>query len=148
MAKVIVERRGAVLELRLNRPELLNAVDREAIAALGAAAAEAAEDRAVRVVLFSGEGTHFCAGGDITMFGELVRLPPEERRKVIYATVDALHPLLVRLRHMPKPVSRWSRAVRPGWGSVLCLPPIWRSPRRMRFLPAAMSISAPAPMAR
>ena len=104
MAKVIVERRGAVLELRLNRPELLNAVDREAIAALGAAAAEAAEDRAARVVLFSGEGTHFCAGGDITMFGELVRLPPEERRKVIYETVDALHPLLVRLRHMPKPV--------------------------------------------
>ena len=38
------------------------------------------------------------------MFGELVRLPPEERRKVIYQTVDALHPLLVRLRHMPKPV--------------------------------------------
>ena len=104
MAKVIVERRGAVLEIRLNRPELLNAVDREAIAALGAAAAEAAEDRAARVVLFSGEGTHFCAGGDITMFGELVRLPPEERRKVIYETVDALHPLLVRLRHMPKPV--------------------------------------------
>ena len=85
MAKVIVERRGAVLELRLNRPELLNAVDREAIAALGAAAAEAAADRAARVVLFSGEGTHFCAGGDITMFGELVRLPPEERRKLIYA---------------------------------------------------------------
>jgi 2-(1,2-epoxy-1,2-dihydrophenyl)acetyl-CoA isomerase len=54
--------------------------------------------------LFSGEGTHFCAGGDITMFGELVRLPPEERRKLIYETVDALHPLLVRLRHMPKPV--------------------------------------------
>jgi 2-(1,2-epoxy-1,2-dihydrophenyl)acetyl-CoA isomerase len=104
MAKVIVERRGAVLEIRLNRPELLNAVDREAIAALGAAAAEAAEDRAARVVLFSGEGTHFCAGGDITMFGELVRLPPEERRKLIYETVDALHPLLIRLRHMPKPV--------------------------------------------
>ena len=61
MAKVIVERRGAVLEIRLNRPELLNAVDREAIAALGAAAAEAAEDRAARVVLFSGEGTHFLA---------------------------------------------------------------------------------------
>ena len=39
MAKVIVERRGAVLEIRLNRPELLNAVDREAIAALGAAIA-------------------------------------------------------------------------------------------------------------
>ncbi len=104
MSKVIVERRGAVVEIRLNRPELLNAVDRETIVALAAAAAEAAEDRTARVVLFSGEGTHFCAGGDITMFGELVRLPLEERRKLIFETVDALHPLLVRLRHMPKPV--------------------------------------------
>ena len=104
MPKVIVERRGAVMEIRLNRPELLNAVDREAIAALAAAAAEAAEDRTARVVLLRGGGTHFCVGGDITMFGELVRLPPEERRKALYEIVDALHPLLVRLRHMPKPV--------------------------------------------
>ncbi len=104
MPKVIVERRGAVLEIRLNRPELLNAVDRDAIGALAAAAGEAAEDSTVRAVLLSGAGTNFCAGGDITMFGELVRRPPQERRKLIYETVDALHPLLVRLRHMPKPV--------------------------------------------
>jgi 2-(1,2-epoxy-1,2-dihydrophenyl)acetyl-CoA isomerase len=104
MPKVIVERRGAVGEIRLNRPELLNAVDRETIAALSAAVNQAAEDRDIRVVLLSGEGTHFCAGGDITMFGELIRLSPEERRRELYQIVDALHPLLVRLRHMPQPV--------------------------------------------
>ncbi len=121
MPKVIVERRGAVFEIRLNRPELLNAVDRETIAALAAAAAEASEDRTARVVLIYGEGTHFCAGGDITMFGELIRLPPEERRKMLYQTVDALHPLLLRLRHMPKPVVAAVQGAAAGFGLSLVL---------------------------
>jgi 2-(1,2-epoxy-1,2-dihydrophenyl)acetyl-CoA isomerase len=121
MPKVIVERRGAVLEIRLNRPEVLNAVDRETIAALAAAAAEAVEDRATRVVLLRGEGAHFCAGGDITMFGELIRLPPEERREVLYQIVDALHPLLLRLRHMPKPVVAAVQGAAAGFGLSLVL---------------------------
>jgi 2-(1,2-epoxy-1,2-dihydrophenyl)acetyl-CoA isomerase len=121
MQKVIVARHGAVFEIRLNRPELLNAVDRETIAALATAAAEAAEDRGARAVLLRGEGAHFCAGGDITMFGELVRLPPEERRRVLYQTVDALHPLLVRLRHMPKPVVAAVQGAAAGFGLSLVL---------------------------
>lgn len=121
MPKVIVEKRAAVCEIRLNRPELLNAVDRETIAALADAAAEAAEDRDVRVVLLRGEGTHFCAGGDITMFGDVIGLPAEERRRVLYRTVDALHPLLVRLRHMPKPVVAAVQGAAAGFGLSLVL---------------------------
>jgi 2-(1,2-epoxy-1,2-dihydrophenyl)acetyl-CoA isomerase len=121
MAKVVVERRGAIFEIRLNRPEMLNAVDREAIAALASAAAEAAEDRNARVVLLTGEGRHFCAGGDIAMFGELIALSPEKRRKILYATVDLLHPLLVRLRHMPKPVVAVVQGGAAGFGLSLVL---------------------------
>ena len=104
MPSVVVERRGGVLEIILNRPEILNAVNRETIAALADAVAEAAEDRAARVVLLRGAGTHFCAGGDITMFADLIRLPRTERQTALYRIVDTLHPLLVRMRHMPKPV--------------------------------------------
>ena len=104
MPSVVVERRGGVLEIILNRPEILNAVNRETIAALADAVAEAAEDRAARVVLLRGAGTHFCAGGDITMFAELIRLTPAERQTALYRIVDTLHPLLVRMRHKPKPV--------------------------------------------
>lgn len=121
MPKVIVEQRGAVLEIILNRPEVLNAVDRETIAALAAAVAEAAEDRAVRAVLLRGAGPYFCAGGDITMFGELIGLPPAERRRTLYQTVDALHPLLVRLRHMPKPVVAAVQGAAAGFGLSLVL---------------------------
>jgi 2-(1,2-epoxy-1,2-dihydrophenyl)acetyl-CoA isomerase len=121
MPKVFVERRGAVFEIRLNRPELLNAVDRETIAALAAAAAEAAEDNTARAVLLRGEGAHFCAGGDITMFGELTRLTAAERRQDLYRTVEALHPLLVRLRHMPKPVVAAVQGAAAGFGLSLVL---------------------------
>jgi 2-(1,2-epoxy-1,2-dihydrophenyl)acetyl-CoA isomerase len=121
MAKVIVERRGAVFEIALDRPEVLNAVDRETIAALAAAVAEAAEDRAARAVLLRGTGSHFCAGGDIGMFGELVRLPPEERRSELYRIVGLLHPLLLRLRHMPKPVVAAVQGAAAGFGLSLVL---------------------------
>src|ERR1700730_1888377 len=104
MPSVVVQRNDAVLQIVLNPPEVLNAANRELIAELAAATTEAAEDRKARVVLLRGAGTHFCAGGDITMFGELIGLPPAERRQALYRIVDGLHPLLIRLRHMPKPV--------------------------------------------
>ena len=121
MPSVVVERRGGVLEIILNRPEILNAVNRETIAALADAVAEAAEDRAARVVLLRGAGTHFCAGGDITMFAELIRLPPAERQTALYRIVDTLHPLLVRMRHMPKPVVAVVQGAAAGFGLSLVL---------------------------
>ena len=121
MASVIVERHEGVFEITLNRPDVLNAVNREAIADLAAAVAEAAEDRAARAVLLQGAGSHFCAGGDITMFGELIRLSPEDRRKALYGIVDSLHPLLIRMRHMPKAVVAAVQGAAAGFGLSLVL---------------------------
>jgi 2-(1,2-epoxy-1,2-dihydrophenyl)acetyl-CoA isomerase len=121
MASMIVERHEGVFEITLNRPDVLNAVNREAIAELAAAVAEAAEDRTARAVLLQGAGSHFCAGGDITMFGELIRLSPEDRRKALYGIVDSLHPLLIRMRHMPKPVVAAVQGAAAGFGLSLVL---------------------------
>jgi 2-(1,2-epoxy-1,2-dihydrophenyl)acetyl-CoA isomerase len=121
MPSVILQRHEAVLEIVLNRPELLNAANRELISELAAATAEAAEDRSARVVLLRGAGTHFCAGGDITMFGELVKLPPAQRREALYGIVDRLHPLLIRLRYMPKPVIAAVQGAAAGVGLSLVL---------------------------
>jgi len=121
MPSVVVERHEGVLEIILNRPEILNAVNRETIAALATAVAEAAEDQGARVVLLRGAGTHFCAGGDITMFAELIRLVPAERLKVLHQIVDALHPLLIRMRHTPKPVVAVVQGAAAGFGLSLVL---------------------------
>jgi 2-(1,2-epoxy-1,2-dihydrophenyl)acetyl-CoA isomerase len=121
MPHVVVQRCDAVFEIMLNRPEILNAVNRETIAALVAAVAEAGDDRASRAVLLGGAGTHFCAGGDITMFAELIRLTPAERQKALYGIVDTLHPLLVRMRHMPKPIVAAVQGAAAGVGLSLVL---------------------------
>ncbi len=121
MPSVVVERHEGVFEITLNRPEILNAVNREVIAALAAAVAEAAEDRTTGVVLLRGAGTHFCAGGDVTMFAELIRLAPAERQQALYRIVDTLHPLLVRMRHMPKPVLAAVQGAAAGFGLSLVL---------------------------
>jgi len=62
---------GSIGTITLRRPEKFNALDIPMLDALAAAieAAEAAE--AIRVVLLTGEGKGFCAGGDIEAWGQM-----------------------------------------------------------------------------
>lgn len=62
-----IDPRG-VAYLTLNRPEKHNALNHEMIAELRVAAAQLANDGTVRVVVLSGAGKSFCAGGDIGWF--------------------------------------------------------------------------------
>jgi len=54
-----------VAQLILNRPEKRNAMSGQMIAELTQAARQLGADEAVRVVVLSGAGGHFCAGGDL-----------------------------------------------------------------------------------
>lgn len=63
--EVLLEAIGnGVFEIRLNRPERMNALGVATCAALEQAVSEAAQ-RHARVVLFSGSGRAFCAGADL-----------------------------------------------------------------------------------
>ena len=64
---VLVERRGSVSLLTLNRPEKLNAVNAAMIEALDAALDAAEADEAVRAVVVAGAGRAFSAGFDLDM---------------------------------------------------------------------------------
>ncbi len=64
---LLVERRGAVLTLTINRPERRNAMTWEVIGGLRDEVARAKTDPAVRVVVLAGSGDRaFCAGADLT----------------------------------------------------------------------------------
>ncbi|MCU0983722.1 MAG: enoyl-CoA hydratase/isomerase family protein [Acetobacteraceae bacterium] len=63
---VIVTREGAVVTLTLNWPERRNALSVAMRHALADAFEEIEADRSVRVVILTGTGEHFCAGGDLT----------------------------------------------------------------------------------
>src|SRR6202041_4157822 len=68
--KLIIERKGPVTTVTLNRPEKHNALDREVSAELNAAVKEINVDRECRVVVFKGAGDTFCAGDDIKEFND------------------------------------------------------------------------------
>ena len=66
---LVQERRGAILVLRLNRPEVRNVLNGDLLAQLGAALRAAEEDPEVRCVVLTGTGDRaFCSGLDLADF--------------------------------------------------------------------------------
>ena len=72
---LLVERDGATLRIRLNRPERRNAMTDDMVLALIATIDAAGSDETIRVISLSGEGAHFCSGFD------LAERDPIERRR-------------------------------------------------------------------
>ena len=66
--RVVVSKQGGVAEVRLNRPEKLNALDAAMFDALVATGKALAADPSVRAIVLCGEGRAFCAGLDFASF--------------------------------------------------------------------------------
>ncbi len=65
---VLLDVADGIARIRLNRPDAANAVDAELLRALHDVALRCHSDPDVRVVILSGEGRNFCAGGDVKTF--------------------------------------------------------------------------------
>ncbi|HEX7898234.1 MAG TPA: enoyl-CoA hydratase/isomerase family protein, partial [Planctomycetota bacterium] len=63
--KVQVGMGGLVAKITLNRPDKMNAFDREMLRELGDIVRGVSDSEKLRVVLITGEGKGFCAGGDL-----------------------------------------------------------------------------------
>jgi 2-(1,2-epoxy-1,2-dihydrophenyl)acetyl-CoA isomerase len=68
MADVEITREGSVLTITLNRPDVLNALNRSVHAGIYEGLRRA-EDPAVRAVVITGAGRGFCVGQDLQEFG-------------------------------------------------------------------------------
>jgi len=77
--RMIVSVREGVADVRLNRPDKLNALDGAMFDAIRATLQSLAADRSVRVVVLSGEGRAFCAGLDMGSFAEMAKGPREHK---------------------------------------------------------------------
>jgi enoyl-CoA hydratase/carnithine racemase len=63
---VLVDRRGAVQWITINRPERRNALNEEVIRAIGQGITQAIEDETCRAIVLTGVGDQaFCAGADL-----------------------------------------------------------------------------------
>lgn len=72
---LLVDKRGAVHVVSINRPEALNAVDETLHHAMSGIWRALLDDDDVRAVVITGAGRAFSAGGDMVMFGRLIADP-------------------------------------------------------------------------
>ena len=63
-------RQGSITTLVMNRPDRLNALNNELSTALNEALHRIANDSTVHVVVLTGAGRAFCAGGDLGAIGK------------------------------------------------------------------------------
>jgi enoyl-CoA hydratase/carnithine racemase len=66
--RVIVSKQDGVADVRMNRPDKLNALDQAMFEALVETGERLAADKSLRAVVLSGEGRAFCAGLDFASF--------------------------------------------------------------------------------
>ncbi len=68
--ELLVEQKGAVCVITLNRPERLNAISRDMLNELSAKVVEANKDPETRCIVLTGAGRGFCAGLDLVDVGQ------------------------------------------------------------------------------
>src|SRR6185503_10013896 len=107
-----------ILTITLNRPDKLNALIGHMRRDLAEALEEAGSDRTVRVVVITGAGRAFCAGGDVGYMAELIeRRDTEEFSRLL----GSARRVVTVIRHMTKPVIASVNGPASGAGCNLAL---------------------------
>ncbi len=100
---VVVTREGPVATIRLNRPAVFNATDAELSAALAESVRRCSGDENVRVIVLTGTGKGFCAGGDMKAAWEAVGSGSDPR--ALFGAVTAnVHRAVLGITRAPQPV--------------------------------------------
>ena len=112
---LLVEKTGTVVTLTLNRPEARNALDMTMRRELVVVLDEIEADPSARVLVLTGAGGHFCAGGDVKSMGQSSQAADGRARVV------ALNRLVLRLVEFPRPVIAMVDGFAVGAGCNLAL---------------------------
>lgn len=111
----------AVATITLNRPQALNALDRDMALGLRDALGRAEADPSIRCVIVTGAGDHFMAGGDIRTFAGMVAEGKTADQEAFGRMIGEVHDSVEILRRMPKPVVAAVRGAVAGFGVSLVL---------------------------
>lgn len=112
-----VESHEGVATLTLNRPAVLNAMNREMSGELVAALRRIEGDDSVRAIVLTGAGRAFCAGQDLA-----AAIPKGDERPDLGAIVKAVYtPVIRAIRTIEKPVVAAVNGIAAGAGAQLAL---------------------------
>ena len=114
---VLVERRGGVGLVRLNRPEALNALDLATKELLLTSLHDLAADQGIRCVVLTGSGRAFCVGQDLRE--HVVSLEQAGADGVLSTVTEHFNPIATLLHTMDKPVIAAVNGVAAGAGASL-----------------------------
>jgi len=115
---VAVEVRDAVAWITLNRPQSLNALNRDLVAAMIAITTAIRADATIRAVVLRGAGDHFMAGGDIKFFHDRLDAEPDKTaiRHEFEGLLNDVHAVILNMRAMPQPILASVRGAVAGAG--------------------------------
>jgi enoyl-CoA hydratase len=100
---LLLERKGRLLTLTLNRPDVLNGVDAQMHKDLVDVMSFLAEDEASDVVVLTGAGRAFCAGGELSYIAETAKHPERfdvdarRAKRIVYGLLDLEKPVVCKL---------------------------------------------------
>lgn len=109
---ILVETKNQVSTLTLNRPDVHNAFNEELISEIHQAMDFFAKDSNTRVILITGAGQSFCAGGDLNWMKRSASYTQEKNIE----EAQALHEMLCSIALNPKPVIAKVNGVAMGGG--------------------------------
>lgn len=112
---VLIAKDDGVLTIAMNRPAAMNALNQDLVDALTGVLAEAARDPGIRVVVLTGKGRAFCAGGDLSFMQDLTTAQAAHQFVRDAGGITAL------LTAMQKPVIAMVNGVAAGAGFNLAL---------------------------
>ena len=114
-AVVLYEKIGQIAKITLNRPKALNAMNGELVSMLASRLDDAAKDTDVRIIILTGNGKGFCAGGDLAYLKQLTNVI-EARTFIV--EVGAL---VKQIQSITKPIIAMVNGVAAGAGFNLAL---------------------------
>ena len=115
--KILYEVSNGIATITLNRPDAFNALDAQLAREFHDAMITCSEDDAVRVVVITGRGRAFCAGGDVKGFAEALDTIGTHVKRL----TTELHGAVSRMVRMPKPTLSAVNGVAAGGGMSLAL---------------------------
>lgn len=112
---VLYSVKNQIATITLNRPKSLNAMNESLVIALHTALAKASNDDDVRVVVLTGNGRAFCAGGDLAHLSSLTEMSAAK------TFITEVGQLVEKISSIAKPVIAMVNGVAAGAGFNLAL---------------------------